>query len=216
MMAIITTVFFDFGNVIATFDTERFVRRFATHTGMPRKAVKKATDGNVHGYSELFAQFERGEIAPQKFFHIFTTSLGCAGKIGYTDFTQFWTDIFIEENIHLENILSRLPQQKFLLSNTNKIMHERHIAHSPIIRKHFPFKNRILSYRVGAIKPEHLIYHEAFLTAKAKPEECLFIDDMPTNIAAWRSLGGHGILYNAQKHSLDELEAELVKVGAFA
>jgi putative hydrolase of the HAD superfamily len=215
-MAIITTVFFDFGNVIETFDTERFIRRFATHTGMPRKVVKKAADGDAHGYSELFAQFERGEISPQKFFHLFTTNLGCAGKISYADFTKFWTDIFIAENIHLEKILSRLPQQKFLLSNTNKIMHERHIIHSPIIKKHFPFRNRILSYRVGAIKPDHVIYHEALLAAKARPEECLFIDDMLTNIAAWKSLGGHGIVYNAHIHSINELEAALLKVGAFA
>jgi HAD superfamily hydrolase (TIGR01509 family) len=216
MMAIITTVFFDFGNVITTFDTERFVRQFATHTGIPRKAVKKAADGDAHGYSELFAQFERGEITPQKFFHLFTATLGCARKISYADFTKFWTDIFITENIHLEKILSLLPQQKFLLSNTNKIMHERHIAHSPIIRKHFPFKNRILSYRVGAIKPEPAIYREAFLRAKAAPEECLFVDDMPKNIAAWQSLGGHGIVYNAHIHSICELEAALLKIGAFA
>jgi HAD superfamily hydrolase (TIGR01509 family) len=211
----ITTVFFDFGNVIETFDTERFIRRFATHTRMPRKVVKKAADGDAHGYSELFAAFERGEISPQKFFHLFTTSLGCAGKISYADFTKFWTDIFIAENIHLEKILSQLPQQKFLLSNTNKIMHELHIAHSPIIRKHFPFRNRVLSYRVGAIKPEPAIYREALLTAKAVPEECLFVDDMPKNIAAWQALGGHGIVYNAHIHSIESLEAELVNIGAF-
>jgi putative hydrolase of the HAD superfamily len=214
MLMKITTVFFDFGNVIATFDFERFIRRFTAHTGVPRKIVKKAIDGDVHGYSELFVQLERGEIAPQKFFHLFTTSLGCAGKISYTEFTKFWTETFIAENIHLENILSQLPQRKFLLSNTNKIMHELHIAYSPIIRRHFPFNRRILSYHVGAIKPDHAIYHEAFRKAKAKPEECLFIDDMPENIRAWKALGGHGIIYNAHKHSIGELESELIKIGA--
>jgi putative hydrolase of the HAD superfamily len=213
-MVTITTVFFDFGNVIATFDFERFIRSFATHTGISRKAVKKAVDGDVHGYSELFVQLERGEIVPNKFFHHFTTSLGCTGKTSYADFTKFWTEIFIEENFRLDDILSRLPQQKFLLSNTNKIMHEKHIRHSPIIRKHFPFGRRILSYRVGAIKPDNPIYHEAFREAKARPEECLFVDDMPENIRAWKALGGHGIVYNAHTHSISELEMGLMKIGA--
>lgn len=209
----ITTIFFDFGNVIATFDFERFIRSFATHTGISRKVVKKAVSGDVHGYSELFGQLERGEIAPNKFFHLFTTRLGCTGKISYADFTKFWTGIFIEENHLLDHILSRLPQRKFLLSNTNKIMHELHITHSPIIRTHFPFSNRILSYHVGAIKPDHPIYHEALRRAGARPEECLFIDDMPENIRVWKALGGHGIIYNAHIHSIGELEAELVKIG---
>jgi putative hydrolase of the HAD superfamily len=94
-------------------------------------------------------------------------------------------------------------------------MHELHIAHSPTIKKYFPFNQRILSYHVGAIKPDHAIYHEAFLRAQAKPEECLFIDDVPVNIAAWKTLGGHGIVYNAHVHSIEYLETELEKVGAF-
>ena len=211
----IRTVFWDFGNVLATFEFERFFTNFTAHTGIPHDVVRKATCGKTPGsYSDLFAEFERGDIAPQKFFHLLTTALGCTDKISYRDFTQCWINIFIQENIHLDGILSRVTAQKFLLSNTNKIMHELHIAHSPLIRKHFPFHRRIMSYRVRAIKPEPLIYHEALRISGAKPEESVFIDDLEVNIASWRALGGIGIVYNAHHHSLGELEAELIAVGA--
>lgn len=213
----IKTIFFDFGNVIATFEFERFIERFTAHTGVSPEALHDVLFGSptYYGYSELFRQFECGEISPGKFFHLLTTLLDCTRKISYADFAAYWADIDCEENSALEHILSRCLQEKLLLSNTNKIMHERRIAEMPLIKRHFPFHRRMLSYRMGTIKPEGAIYQKALRFANTQPEETLLIDDLEINIEGWRAIGGIGICYHAGKDSIESLEAQLINLGVF-
>lgn len=211
---VIKVIFLDFGNVIATFDFALFISRFAELTGISTEVLSKTLRGPNHGYSEFFAQFEKGELTPTQFFHKFTTGLGIAGTISYEQFASLWSDIFFEENTLLDALLSRLPQKKMIISNINAIVTSRYLGWCGLVRKHIPSPlDRIYSYRVGALKPDRKIYDEAVARAGVPISECLFIDDLPENIDAWRALGGYGIVYNAQHHSIDGLEADLYLLG---
>lgn len=212
----IRAVFFDFGNVLIAFDFRRFVTQFAAHTGLCPQVVHNALIPPQYGYTQFFQDFECGLIGPSEFFHQLTRTLGVSAHINFATFAAMWADMLLHENDALDTLLKRITRPKFVLSNINKLHYGRCMAECVLVKKHFPQNDqRILSYRVGAIKPDHPIYHEAFKRADVLPEECLFIDDRPENIAAWRALGGHGILYNAQVHSIEYLETELEKVGAF-
>lgn len=206
-------VFIDFGNVCATFDFGRFLDGFAAHTGIDRGHVEHTLCrgvANGKNYSELFADFERGMIGPSLFFHRLTTDLDRGDVIDYPTFAKLWTNIFIEENTALDTLLFQVPQKKFLLSNINVISYSRYVAECTIIRNHFRHEERrFLSYRIGAIKPDRQIYETALLRADIQPEQAIFIDDVEENISEWRALGGHGIVYNAHKHSIDELVDQL-------
>ena len=206
-------VFVDFGNVCATFDFGRFLDGFAGHTGKDRTHIEHTLCGGVangKNYSELFAAFECGEIAPANFFHVLTQSLDCRQTIDYHTFAKLWAGIFIEENTELDKLLFQIPQKKFLLSNINAISYGRYVAESQIVRNHFRLEEqRLLSYRIGAIKPHPQVYYAAFKRAGLHPTHTLFIDDVAENIAALESLGGHGIVYNATKHSISDLTRQL-------
>lgn len=177
--------------------------------------MTKRRDGKGYkGYSPLFAAFECGEIGPVEFFHILTSALDCGRHIDFDTFARIWVDIFDKENRALDRLLALLPQKKYLLSNTNKLVHGRYIAECRIIRNHFPSRaDRILSYDVGAIKPDPVIYRAALATAKVDAMHALFIDDMPENIDAWRMLGGHGIVYHAGTDRITVLKKEFRAFG---
>jgi len=217
---VIRTIFVDFGNVCATFDGQRFLDNFSKTTGVPHSMIEAALFGETNDrrsgrYSQLFEALECGRIPPAKFFHELTRNLDCARCIDYDTFVRFWVDIFDAENTELDKLLARLPQEKYLLSNTNIIVYARHMAHSTIVRNHFPGR-LIMSYRIGEIKPNPIIYSMALKLARVSAENALFIDDMPENIDAWRNMGGHGIVYHAGKKSIQELETEIRSFGLLA
>lgn len=52
------------------------------------------------------------------------------------------------------------------------------------------------SYAVKSLKPDSEIYQRFFNDNGVKPEECLFLDDLPQNIEAAKKTGMHGIVFN--------------------
>jgi len=74
-----------------------------------------------------------------------------------------------------------------------------------------PFDTRILSFEVGAWKPEQQIFKIALDTLEVQPEESLFIDDTDVNVQAAKKLGLHGIVFKNTK----QLKLELRKYIPF-
>jgi epoxide hydrolase-like predicted phosphatase len=64
-------------------------------------------------------------------------------------------------------------------------------------RADFPglFDTVVLSGEVGMRKPEPEIFLHAARTLGLPPEDCVFIDDMPANVAAARALGMTAVLH---------------------
>lgn len=70
----------------------------------------------------------------------------------------------------------------------------------------------IASYRDGVIKPSADIF-ELFLSRYGKKaEECVFVDDMPTNVNGARAVGLHGIVLK----NIEDLEEELCRYPELA
>src|SRR3989338_9777122 len=100
--------------------------------------------------------FEKGDISPREFYKRAARLLGV--KLPYRDFVEIWNDIFWEDQdtCALARELKK-SYQLFLLSNVNRL----HFEH---IRKKFEiikiFDEIILSFMVGAIKPDRLIFED--------------------------------------------------------
>jgi epoxide hydrolase-like predicted phosphatase len=64
-------------------------------------------------------------------------------------------------------------------------------------RADFPglFDTVVLSGEVGMRKPEEAIFRHAAQTLGLPPDECVFVDDMPANVAAAQALGMTGVLH---------------------
>jgi len=195
--SVIKTVLFDLGNVIIPFDFKLAYARLAEHCGCKPEDVPARVRA-----TGLVAPFERGEIAAQPFVRQFSAALEL--NLTYAEFCECWSGIFLGGTLLPEAWLEDLARRYRLLalSNTNPLHFEMVQKTYPLLRH---FDDLILSYRVGAAKPEAKIYREAIARAGCSAEECFFIDDLAENVEAAREHGMEAV----QFHSAGQLDREL-------
>jgi putative hydrolase of the HAD superfamily len=192
-------VVFDLGHVIVEFNWTAVCEGFARRARIPRENFDLVLNylGSL-GY-------ERGKISTAAFLSELNRILKL--DLDLAEFTQLWNTTF-EEDKEVTALMGRLNKQLplYLLSNTNE-NHYQYIQQRFNIEKYF--KELILSYRVGHIKPEAEIYDEVFKRSGLKPTECLFIDDLLLNIEAAHDLGMKTILYKG----VEDLKQRLNQFG---
>ena len=193
----IRCVLSDLGKVILFFDNHIFFRKMAEFC--PYSAVDIAE--RVHWHRNLIRSFDTGTLSSKDFYREATQRL--KAKVDQETFFKIYNDVF-SLNPPVLDILTRLKgrHKLLLLSNTD-------VERFGFIRKTFPevliFDEYVLSFEVGYLKPHPQIYQEALKKAKARAEECVFIDDLEENIEGARNVGLDTILYGPQT----DLEAEL-------
>ena len=193
----IRCVISDMGKVILHFDRDIFYEKIAGFCPYSKDEVKELTQKNF----DIVVSFNEGTISPEEFFRQVISKL--KAQIEYDEFYAIYSDVFFL-NSPVLSILKRLKgrYKLILLSNTD-------VMHFTFIKKKFPeiliFDDYVLSYEVGAMKPDPRIYEEALRRAGFKPEECLFIDDMEENIKGAQKLGINVILMEPRT----DLEAAL-------
>ena len=78
------------------------------------------------------------------------------------------------------------------------------------------FNDVLLSYQVHLTKPNPAIFRLAAQRLGVKTDECVFVDDIPANIAAAENVGMRGILYKNFVQFRQELNAILERNGSRA
>lgn len=144
-----------------------------------------------------------------------TWALRATGSTATPDeFVRAWRGIFtpIEPMWATVSNLSAAGHRLILFSNTNSI-------HCPWVFGEFPqfalFPEAVLSYQVGAIKPQPAIYQYAIDHHGLDPRQTIYIDDLPDNIATGREFGLRCWLYDLTQHAAfeDWLARELQAAG---
>jgi glucose-1-phosphatase len=194
----IKTILFDLGNVIIPFDFKRAYARMAERCRCKAEEVPARIRA-----TGLVMPFEKGEIEAEPFVRELSAALQL--DITHQEFCDWWSSIFSRETLVPEALLENLRSRHRLLalSNTNTIHFAMVQEAYPLLLRHFD--GYVLSYEVGAAKPEPKIYREAIARAQCNPEECFFTDDLEVNIVAARE---HGI-EAVQFFSAEQLEREL-------
>jgi glucose-1-phosphatase len=197
------TLIFDLGRVLVYFDFARAYRTFEAHCAHPASGMSKRLFT-----TDLVQRLETGRIQAHDFHAGFCELFEL--KLDYPAFRDVWTSIFTHELLPesmLENLSKRY--RLVLLSNTNPI-------HFEMIRGAYPhlkhFHDLVLSYEVGALKPEAAIYQAALDRAGCKAEECFYTDDIPEFIEGGRRAGFDSV----QFESREQLEGELRARGILA
>ncbi|HTW67631.1 MAG TPA: HAD family phosphatase [Bryobacteraceae bacterium] len=200
----IKAILLDLGNVVVPFDLKPAFARMAELSGCPREEVSRRIRA-----TGLVAPFERGEIEAETFARELSAALDL--KISYAEFCDWWSCVFLEHTLVPEAMLRDLRSRYRLLalSNTNPIHFAALRAGYPLLRH---FDDCVLSYEVGAAKPDAKIYREAIARARCKPEECFFTDDLAVNVEAARAQGMDAV----QFFSPEQLERELWARGALS
>lgn len=197
----IRAVLFDLGQVLVPFDLGRGLRALAPYCPHPPQEIQRRIAS-----SGLVRPFEEGRIAPEEFAHRLGELLDLS--IGYEQFCELWSSIFLPETLVPETLVESLARRYRLLlvSNTNAI-HYSMIEQRYAILRHF--HDRVLSYEVGALKPDPRIYQEAVRRAGCEPSECFYTDDIPEYVEAARRLG----MIAVQFLSAGQLARELASHG---
>ena len=200
----ITTVVFDFGNVLGFFSHRKSAEQVAAYTQMSAEAVQAYLYGG-----RLEEDYESGTISTAEYTEMAreTCRLTCTDEqfaIAYND--MFWP------NDEVCALVPRLREKYrlVLLSNTNDLHYRQFAEQFRDVLKNFD--SLVLSHEVGVRKPKPGIYHECLRRATRPADECVFIDDLPTNVEAARACGLHGLVYRRG----DDLRGELARLGVTA
>ncbi|MFA5146285.1 MAG: HAD family hydrolase [Candidatus Omnitrophota bacterium] len=194
------TIVFDLGNTLIRFDHNISAGKIAN---LCRRESKKIYDTFFD--SGMTRAFEKGEISPREFYERARSALGF--HLPYKDFVAIWNDIFWEDEGCCK-LARRLKENHrlFLLSNINRL-------HFEYINKKFDiikiFDEVILSFLVGAIKPDKAIFDDVIRRAGGDRSSLLYIDDREDLIKEARILGIDSIRYEGA----DKLSASLAEKG---
>ena len=181
-------IIFDFGGVVVTLDHPQAVEKFR-QLGLV-DAEKKL---NPYTQGGIFGQLELGLLTAGEF--VEELSKLCHRTLTYNDCLDAWLGYRKELPQRNLDALVRLRKEGYrliLLSNTNPFM--MHWASSPDFDgQGHPveayFDAVCLSYKFGVMKPDEKFFRRVLEEQNLQPEETLFIDDGPRNVAAASQLG---------------------------
>ena len=182
----IHNIIFDFGGVIIDISHQRLEESF-------RKYGVENFDllFNQALQSELFQEFEKGEITPVQF----RKEIRKLTNLDVSDdnLDQLWNQIIGDYPPQRIELLQRIKvnYKLFLFSNTNIIHYYYYIKKFKQefgFDFHSLFNNTFWSFKMGKRKPDLDSFSEIMLMESLNPEETLFIDDSMQNIVAAKQL----------------------------
>lgn len=184
----IHNIIFDLGGVVITLDKDEAIRRF--------KAIGLVNaEEHLDAYTQqgIFGELEKGDITPKEF----QIKLGQLANrpVTYEECCYAWQGYAGDVPQRNLKVLQQLRNEGYrliLLSNTNPFMMEwagsnrfDGMGH-PV---YFYFDAVYLSYELHMLKPDPQFFRSVLLSEKILPEDTLFIDDGPRNVAAASQLG---------------------------
>ncbi|MBN1688735.1 MAG: HAD family phosphatase [Candidatus Omnitrophica bacterium] len=193
----IKAIVFDLGNVLLNYDILKAARWFHKTCGVSILKIRK------HFFAaETEKAYERGEISTLDFFEYAKQAFKV--PIDFESFKNGWNDIFWE-NDGMDELTGKLSKTYplYLISNTNE-MHFDYIEKKFGILRHF--KETFPSHRMGARKPEPKIYAKTIERIGVRPEEMVFIDDVPKFVRGAKKAGMHGIQFRNKKQLIRDLK----------
>jgi putative hydrolase of the HAD superfamily len=199
----IETIAFDFGQVIGYFDHRRALAKLIRYTDMPVAEMYAAIFGG-----DLEDKFESGRIDSAEFLQRFRTLCRLRAECDEEFLATAVADVFWP-NDEVCALVPRLKQRYRLVlgSNTNELHARRFVPQFHDVLRHFDAL--VLSHQIGARKPSPAFFDEMARQAKCPAERCVFIDDLPANVAGARACGWQGIVYT----DVEKLCAAFGKLG---
>src|SRR5579862_2083969 len=179
----IRTLLFDLGNVLLYFSHEQMTAQIAHVFDVPQLRVHDVLFGDG---KHLQRRFERGELAETEFHRTLEADFG--RSVSIDDLRRAGADIFRpnEPLASLLNAWKELGYRLVLLSNTC-------VTHYEWVRRRFDMLDRfddcVLSFEVGAVKPEEAIFRTALARIDCPPAECFYTDDIALYVEQGRAHG---------------------------
>jgi putative hydrolase of the HAD superfamily len=197
-------LYFDLGNVLVHFSHERQCRQIAEVAGVPVDQVRQVLyEGTLGRDSEC------GRVSAREAYDCLCEHLGVRPDFDMllrANNDIFWLNVSI---VPLVARLTSAGHRLGLLSNTSAahwgfVSDGRFGGLLPSM-----FSPLVLSFEVGAMKPDAAIYQAAAQAAGVEPHEIFYVDDILGNVAAAREVGFDAVQYTGTP----QLAADLRRRG---
>jgi len=194
-------IIFDLGRVLVNIDITKGL--FALFDADFSQGVDNAVQQIM--YNPVFKKFNQGSLTPEQFYEDIKKIFGI--EISFKKFKVEWCKIFLVMPGMYE-LAERLSKnyRLGLLSDTDPI-------HWSFLKENYPvlkfFANPVLSFQAKKTKPDIEIFQLAARSVDAVPENCIYIDDLPKNVAGAESIGMKGIKFISPEQAASELAKEI-------
>ena len=197
----IKVILFDLGNVLVDFDLNPAIKRISRFCSKDPGTIFKLLLS-----SGITNSFETGRLSAEEFYEKTKEALGL--KLGYASFVTIWNEVFFFSSknravYHIANLLKK-NYRIALLSNTN-------ILHYKYIKDSFPifdiFDKVFLSFEMGAIKPDKIIYQKAIKALGVLPEHIFYTDDRAELIDSASRLGIKSFIFTNAEQLIKDLSS---------
>ncbi|HJC24027.1 MAG TPA: HAD family phosphatase [Candidatus Eisenbergiella merdavium] len=195
----IRTIIFDIGNVLTVFGWKNFLKSFG-FDAQTEERVGKATMDNP-----FWNEMDRGKLSEEEMLEGFIQNDPSVEK----EIRQIYENlhgILTKANYAIPWIkeLKAKGYQVLVLSNFSEKVARENADALDFLEY---VDGGILSYKDGVIKPDPAIYRLLLDRYGLKPEECVFLDDVPKNVDAAAAFGIATILFRNQEQAMEELRA---------
>jgi glucose-1-phosphatase len=193
----IEVVYLDLGKVLIDFDYAVAGQKILEISPLPLTEIAK-----VLSEPKLLFEFETGKLSTIEYYKIICEALEI--QISLDEFRILWGSMFLTEPLVSEEFIQNLKRKNrlILLSNTNEIHFEYLVERFPILNQ---IEERLLSYRVGYMKPDPQIFQLAIEKAGGVPEKIFFVDDRLENVEGARAAGIQAIQFKSEKQLRQEM-----------
>lgn len=185
----IRNIVFDMGNVLIRFDPLLFIEREGITDPEDRKIILDELFNSVE-----WAQMDRGILEEKTAAPFILKRFPERLHPAVCNLLYHWA-IPGDEFYGMRELVAELKEagyRLFLLSNASTAQH-RYWPLFPVSRY---FDGKLISCDVKVVKPMREIYQIFTDRFLLDPEECLFIDDAPANVAAAITCGWNGIVFH--------------------
>lgn len=206
----IDTIVFDMGNVLLEWNVDKILNFFESDS----ERIEQLK--NEIFLSGLWEQVDAG---------VYTMSEGMERVKRTLDHSYFktienifyhWylaTDYYADMQMFAKE-LSQKGYQLYILSNTSEIFYQLiQVGYLPISQD---LNGYILSYQVKALKPSVEIYHILLEKYQLTSHQCLFVDDIETNVLAAQKLGMQGVCLTTTEQAIKDIAKILRTLGKYA
>ena len=182
----IAFVYFDLGNILYSFDPLVACQNVAERFGIDSDTVMSAVYG-----TGLQVDYESGHIRQEAFVERVCADLGITERtVSGEELLDCLSDMFTPIESMLDAVqgirLRGIPTG--VLSNTCR-SHWDWINRIDIKKVMRDFSVYVLSFEVGAMKPDRAIFEAAEQASEDSPSKILFLDDRPENVDAAKARG---------------------------
>lgn len=198
--------YFDMGNVLLSFDYDIAAEKMSAVCGASADACRQI------GYeSDLYRQIETGEISQQQFHESFSAESGTTSDREALMHARSDMFTLMAPTARIVTQLKGVRCRTGLLSNTSP-------DHFNWCRQRFGvirnlFDEFVLSYEVGAMKPDAKTYEAAIEKAGVSAEAIFFVDDRQENVDGANAAGIDAVLFTDANQLIADLRARSVEIN---